>query len=389
MPNRRIFIAGGAALPVLASAALAQPQAPAPGRSGTPAPAPAAPAPGAAPARAGAGRAPAQPLPVRNGHISPGTTTAGINWPAIMPPDERWMAGQPVYELDAKPVRIWSEGSRLSATIYRPRGLNGDLPAVLLSHGWGGTKADLDKFARGIASKGFVTLVYDYRTWGDSDGKIIPMNDSPMLTTVGETTMKVRVIREVVDPLDHVADARACLAYLMTERGVDPDRVGMFGTSYGCGHTTNIAATDSRVRAVYVQVGSYGQARPGDIILRNMPDWFGWAEKREADKARGLIDPPIPQNRLDQQGGGSADMARARLNDARGMAHRIRCPMMFMDAIRETLVNPEEHGIATYNIVRQNAIAERCTFDGTHYDIYNSHYLASVDRAGAWFKRWL
>jgi uncharacterized protein len=76
-------------------------------------------------------------------------------------------------------------------------------------------------------------MVFDYRTWGESDGKPVPVAGEPMLTERGERTIRVRVIREVVDPVDHVTDVRAALACLLAEPGVDPGRVGLFGTSYG------------------------------------------------------------------------------------------------------------------------------------------------------------
>lgn len=40
-------------------------------------------------------------------------------------------------------VTVWSEGSRLAATLVRPAGVDELRPAVLLCHGWGGLKEQM------------------------------------------------------------------------------------------------------------------------------------------------------------------------------------------------------------------------------------------------------
>jgi len=83
--------------------------------------------------------------------------------------------------------RVWSEGSRLAAELFKPQG-EGPHPAILLCHGWGGLKSHLAVYARIFARHGYAALVFDYRGWGESDGKILPLDDTPMLTEAGEQT---------------------------------------------------------------------------------------------------------------------------------------------------------------------------------------------------------
>ena len=56
-------------------------------------------------------------------------------------------AAQPSFELPdnvaSRAVDIWSEGTRLAGDLYWPQDATGDLPAIVMSHGWGGTKASL------------------------------------------------------------------------------------------------------------------------------------------------------------------------------------------------------------------------------------------------------
>src|SRR5579859_4294761 len=125
-------------------------------------------------------------------------------------------------DLERRPVMIWSEGSRLAAELIRPAARSGPRPAILLCHGWAGLKEHLaTRYAIPFARAGYVCLVFDYRGWGGSDGRLISTAEAPMYTEAGEQAATVRVIRELVDPIDQIADIRACLAWLLSEEGVD------------------------------------------------------------------------------------------------------------------------------------------------------------------------
>lgn len=77
-------------------------------------------------------------------------------------------------------VDIWSEGTRMAGDLYRPaQADNQRLPAIIMSHGWGGTKAGLARNAIRFAADGFVVLAFDYRGWGESDGKLVVIGDMP------------------------------------------------------------------------------------------------------------------------------------------------------------------------------------------------------------------
>ncbi len=59
----------------------------------------------------------------------------------------------------------------LDATLYLPEG-SAPAPAVLLAHGFGGSKADLDEDARLLAREGYVALAYSARGFGASGGLV-------------------------------------------------------------------------------------------------------------------------------------------------------------------------------------------------------------------------
>jgi uncharacterized protein len=283
------------------------------------------------------------------------------------------------HEIDRRGVTIWSEGSRLSAELIRPAEISGPRPAILLCHGWGGLKEHLaERYAVPFARAGYVCLVFDYRGWGMSDGRMIPAKTEPMLTESGEREVRVRVVREVVDPLDQIADIRAAIAYLLSEVGVDQNRLGIWGSSYGASHVVFTAGTEDRIKAVVAQIGVYGHPRES---------WYAdLARQRMADKARGVLQPPIPQG-IDGTPGlkGTPDVARQFDYSPMEVAERIKVPTLFIDAENEEYGEPALQGGAAYAIVSRHAKAERHTFPCAHYEMYDKFYDPSLKLAVDWF----
>ncbi|MEB3070460.1 alpha/beta hydrolase [[Mycobacterium] vasticus] len=106
---------------------------------------------------------------------------------------------------------------------------NGLRPVVVIGHGFGGTRdTGLMDFAAGFADAGVDSLVFDYRGFGASEG-------SP---------------RQVVAYRKQRQDWRAAVEAARRLRGVDPDRVALWGTSYSGGHVLTVAAADPRIAAV-------------------------------------------------------------------------------------------------------------------------------------------
>jgi dienelactone hydrolase len=286
-------------------------------------------------------------------------------------------------KIDRRAVTVWSEGSRLAAEVIRPSGTSESRPAILLCHGWGGLKEHLaERYAVPFAKAGYVCLVFDYRGWGASDGRLISVAGQPMLTEAGDQQVTARVIRELVDPIDQVADVRACLAWLISEDGVDAGRVGLWGSSYGGGHVVVVAASDERPRAVVAQIGGFG-------TLQSNPEWVAFQRRRAADKARALVDPPTPQG-IDGAPGlrGTPDVARQLLHAPLRAAETLKAPTLFIDAEREEYADPASHG-AIATIVARQAICERVTFPCTHYEVYDKFYEPALKLAIDWFDRHL
>jgi uncharacterized protein len=123
-------------------------------------------------------------------------------------------------------------GVTLRGWLFVPEG-PGWHPAITMAHGYAGVREHgLERFARVFAEAGFVVLVHDHRGFGASDGE--PRYD--------------------VDPWRQIADWRQAISYLESHPAVDPDRIGLWGTSYAGGHAIVLGATDRRLRAVVAQV---------------------------------------------------------------------------------------------------------------------------------------
>lgn len=123
-------------------------------------------------------------------------------------------------------------GINLAAWLFLPDHA-GPHPAITMAHGYGGTRHhSLEGFAKAFASAGFVVLVHDHRGFGASGG----------------------AQRQDINPWQQIADWRRAISYLEAHSAVDPERMGLWGTSYAGGHALVLGATDRRLRAVVSQV---------------------------------------------------------------------------------------------------------------------------------------
>jgi ABC-2 type transport system ATP-binding protein len=134
------------------------------------------------------------------------------------------IAGVP--EPDGRPVS-------LDSSLYLPA--RTPAPAIVLAHGFGGSKSDLDSQARSLARRGYVVLTYSARGFGRSGGLIH------------------------LDALGYeVADAGRLLDFLQARPEVEhraaTPLIGVAGSSYGGALALMLAATDHRIGAVAADI---------------------------------------------------------------------------------------------------------------------------------------
>jgi uncharacterized protein len=125
-----------------------------------------------------------------------------------------------------------TDGTTLRGWYYVPAG-SGRHPTVVMAHGFSAVKEMyLDKFAEAFAAAGFASVVYDNRNFGASDGEP----------------------RQEIDPWLQVRDYSDAITFARTLEQTDPERIGIWGSSYSGGHVLVAAAIDRRVKCVVSQV---------------------------------------------------------------------------------------------------------------------------------------
>ncbi len=128
-------------------------------------------------------------------------------------------------------VRFRSGETECGAWLYLPED-GAQTAAVVLGHGLGGTKEmGLGAYAERFAAAGYTALAFDYRHFGSSGGEP----------------------RQLLDVARQLGDWAAAIEFTRSLDRVDPERVAIFGSSFGGGHAIVTAARDPRIAAAIAQ----------------------------------------------------------------------------------------------------------------------------------------
>jgi dienelactone hydrolase len=289
-----------------------------------------------------------------------------------------------------KPVTIWSDGTRLAGDVFLPRAVkDGEkLPAIVLCHGWGGVKSHLNqRIAPQFSAAGFVVLTFDYRGWGESDGRLVVRDAMPKPDADGSVTVKALLVREVVDPLDQQEDIDAAISFAAGEPHVDAQRIGIWGSSLGGSHVIWRAGNDARVKAVVSQVGSVFRSEQVDAAAQAASDAM------KTQRARGDIG-PVPQGNLEEfkELKGAPHLERLNAFRAGDFIDRITAPTQIIQAEKEHYFDPVANGQWAYDKLKARGVAaEYYLMKGIgHYDIYRPPTLDEVMKLEvAFFEKYL
>lgn len=130
-----------------------------------------------------------------------------------------------------------SQGLRCSGWLYMPDNLSEgqEAPAIVMAHGFSAVKEQfLESYAERFVDAGFVTMVFDYRYFGESEGEP----------------------RGQLFPLEQVEDYRNAITWLSDQPKIDPERIGVWGTSFSGGLVFHLSVFDRRIKALVAQVPS-------------------------------------------------------------------------------------------------------------------------------------
>lgn len=290
---------------------------------------------------------------------------------------------------DRTDVTIVSQYNPVRAWLYRP---GGDArpersPAIVMAHGFSGVKElGLDRYAEVFAEAGFVVCVFDHPNFGGSGG-------TP---------------RQEVDADRQLAAYRDVLSWVGGLDDVDPDRLGVWGTSFSGGHALVLAATEPRVRAAVAQVPYI--CPPLD---EPPPDLISVLQYDEEQRRNGADPIMIPVTTNDTAGFGALSpdpdahewftaraatapawrnevtlrsLARLFLYRPIDFAPQVVAPLLLIAASDDVLSPLSFVRSAAQRISAPHDLLE---LDGGHFDVYGELFGVSAQAALGWFERWL
>jgi uncharacterized protein len=297
----------------------------------------------------------------------------------------------------SKEVTYYSDGVACYAKIFFPKGFAaaGKTPGIVLGQGWAGTHFSIEKYAARFAERGLVAMAIDYRGWGSSDGFISQAQGTVSKGDVEPTRDDKRITNIKADivlkrtrlmPMKQVEDYRNAISYLQGEAGVDPERIGVWGSSFAGGNVIVTAALDSRVKAVVGQVPAISgkDSAVGPVPLRGR-----------------LLEDAIKRARTGQGGEFETGFSARRMVDVETnqMIAEYR-PFQYLKAVgdRPVLLIPAEKDELINN--RANAYAAMEVLTGpkklievpgiTHFEMYiNEAFEISSNAAANWFREHL
>jgi predicted acyl esterase len=144
------------------------------------------------------------------------------------------------------------DGVPLDVDVTLPASGNGPFPAIVMLHGWGGSKTDFEATTPAgdgnetydynniyYAQHGFAVINYTARGWGRSCGTSESREDTP-----GCEEGWLRLADERYE----ARDTQYLLGLLADEKLVKPKAIGVTGISYGGGQSIELAYLKNRVR---------------------------------------------------------------------------------------------------------------------------------------------
>jgi uncharacterized protein len=128
-------------------------------------------------------------------------------------------------------VTFQSEGETLVGNLYLPVNYKaGDkLPTVIVTGAWMTIKEQMPGvYAQKLADRGFAAFAFDFRSWGESGGKL----------------------RSFESPTVKIADIRNAVSFLQTVDAVDANRIAGLGICASAGYMAVATAQDSRIKSL-------------------------------------------------------------------------------------------------------------------------------------------
>lgn len=283
--------------------------------------------------------------------------------------------------MNSQKVYFYSEGLKIEGILIDPDN-SVRKPAILVCQGFGGVKETTAlPVCEYLAGKGYATLCIDYRYFGGSEGQ------------------RGRII-----PLHQVEDIRNAMTFLQRQPGVDPEKIGLYGSSYGGSNVIYTAAVDERVKCVVATVPVTNSAEWMRHMRRNW-EWVRLLEEvaenrvqrvltgqtRYVDRSHIMISDPDTYEFVK-----NAPPVEITLESVEHIIqykpeeviHQIEPrPLQIIYAEKDILINPEQPKRA-YELAGEPK--RLSVLKGvTHFDVYGVAFNETMDLTCEWFNQWL
>ncbi|MET8562502.1 CocE/NonD family hydrolase [Streptomyces flaveolus] len=262
------------------------------------------------------------------------------------------------------------DGVRLDTSYFTPAG-TGRHPAVLLAHGFGGSKDDMRRQADDLARDGYAVLTWSARGFGRSTGKI-GLNDPK-----GEVADVSRLI-----------DWLAGQPQVLLDKPGDP-RVGMAGGSYGGAVSLLAAGYDHRVDAIAPAITYWNLADalfPDDVFKRL---WAGVFVNTGGGCAK--FQPALCRMYERVAESGTPDPAARKLLEERSpsaVGDRVKVPTLLVQGQTDSLF-PLGQADAAAKAIRANGAPVDVDWIAGGHDGGDMETSRVEARVRAWFDRYL
>ena len=128
-------------------------------------------------------------------------------------------------------IAFESHGDELAGHLFLPASYEEGtrLPGLVVTGAWMTVKEQMpDRYARELAARGFATLTFDFRGWGESGGDR----------------------RQYEDPETKIDDILAAVEHLRGREEIDPDRVGGQGVCASSGYMSTAATRTDDIKSL-------------------------------------------------------------------------------------------------------------------------------------------
>ena len=289
-------------------------------------------------------------------------------------------------------VSFYSEGIKLAGVLYLPDSEQGKpYPGIVQGPGFLGLK-DAKHYImmfEKLCEAGYSCLCFDYRGWGDSEGKD----------------------RGWVMPTWQVDDIRNAITYMQTRSEIDPHRIATYGSGgTGGGNAVYVAAIDQRVKCAVSYLG-VSNGRDWLHSMRREYEWVDYLKRLEEDRKKRVLTgagdivsarEEIMVATPERKSTTIKKEVESKIPDAmplqcgeaileyspEDVVHKISPRGVLFIAVENDAVTPEEQSFRLYEKAGEpkKLVLYRQT---THYGIYNDYFNDVAANVVDWYNRHL